>query len=244
MSRPSAPITFQAPKHLSVSSIQSYERCPYQWKQKYVNHRRIDMPAPVVFGGIFARTMEALHLGRDAEVYLVKAFAEESERFRNKGLTLAPDVEYAMQLLHIYQKLPPYQGKPEQSFTLRLPPEFRVPVPLVGYLDLMTAGGVIEMKTSRARWTQQRADTEYQAALYAHAFRMMHDREPSEVRYLVFNTNWPDLLELVTHPGRAELERFGKAAGEMWKHVMAQDFERRCGDCEFCLMDFPREVAA
>ena len=49
-------------------------------------------------------------------------------------------------------------------------------------MDLSTPGGVIEMKTSRANWTQARADNEYQAACYDWAYEVLEGRKPGEVR--------------------------------------------------------------
>lgn len=233
------------PRHLSVSSIQSYERCPHGWAQKYLKKRRVPFVAPPpVFGGAFAKAMEQLHLGRDAEVFFVKLHASESERLRKYGETLAPDAEYGLSLIRLYRELPPFVGQPERSFTLPLPERFRCPLPINGFMDLMTKGGVIEMKTSRVKWTQARADDEYQAACYAWAFEQLERRKPSEVRYLVFNTMWPSLTQIVTNPTDEKFERFGRAAGEMYRHIKERDFERHCGRCEYCKIDFPREEVA
>lgn len=233
------------PRHLSVSSVQQYERCPYAWQQRYLKRRKVDMPAPVLFGGVMAHALEALHLGRDAEVAFVKRHAAEAERLRAKGEMLTPDAEYGLGLLRLYRDLPAYQGQPEWPFSIKLPVEFRCPVPIVGFADLKTAGGIVEFKTSRARWTQERADSEYQAAMYAEAFRRDTGREPNEVRYVVMNTMWSGIKEIVTHPGREHFERFARAAGAVWRHISARDFDRRCGNCEFCRADLPEaEVAA
>jgi hypothetical protein len=226
------------PKHLSVSSIQQYEKCPYAWQQKYLKKRRIPFIAPPpVFGSIFAKSMEQLHLGRDAEVSFVKMHASESERLRKHGVILEHDAEYGLSLSRLYQELPPFEGQPERSFTLMLPERFRCPLPIQGFMDLSTMGGVIEMKTSRANWTQARADDEYQAACYDWAWEELEHRDCGEVRYLVFGTMWPSLKQIVTHPTPDKFERFGKAAGDAYRHIVAKDFARFCGRCDFCLAD-------
>lgn len=232
------------PRHLSVSSIQFFERCSYAWQQKYLKHRRMPFLAPPpVFGSIFAKSMEQLHLGRDAEVFFIKQHAAESERLRGHGVVLAPDADYGLQLIRLYRELPPFEGAPERSFTLKLPEQFRCPLPIQGFMDLSTKGGVIEMKTSRAAWTQHRADNEYQAACYDWAWEELEQRECGEVRYLIFNTMWPSLRQIEVHPTREAFERFGRAAGTVYRKAVAGDFSQRCGTCEYCTADAEREAA-
>ena len=49
------------PRHLSVSSVELYARCPAQWKRRYVD-RVIDPPnRAMAWGTAFHKALEAVH---------------------------------------------------------------------------------------------------------------------------------------------------------------------------------------
>lgn len=213
------------PKHLSVSSVQLFARCPLAWKRRYV--QRIAEPASpaMSFGKAFALAMEAHHRGQDADVAFVRAHAET----RNAN----PGAEHGLRLLETYRERYSLSGEPEQKFSLYLPDSERVPVPILGYMDLECDAEVVEFKTSRNPWTQARADAEYQSAVYGWAFQRRHRKRPDGVRYLIFSTRTVDVQEIMTRPTGNDLRLFELSAGVAWKSIKAGAFDG-CGKCEIC----------
>ncbi len=214
------------PKHLSVSSVALYARCPAQWRSRYVD-KTAELPTPAMtFGAAMARALEALHREQDADLVWVRAHAAVRPN-------ITPGVEHGLRLLNRYRELGPFRGRPEQKFRLHLPNRQLVPVPILGFMDLMTDDEVIEFKTSRATWTQQRVDTEHQAAVYAWAFQQLTKRRPSCVRYVVMSTVRDTLTVLETRPTGDDLWLFEQQAAATWNGIVAGAFDG-CGKCRLC----------
>jgi len=212
------------PAHLSVSSIQTYARCPAQWHRRYVLKIQDPPTAPMAFGKAFATALEALHKHQDAEAAWVQAHAAALPGIH-------PSAEFGLTLLRLYRERGVIAGVPEQRFRLKLPD--RSLPPLLGFMDLMTPRGVVEVKTSAARWDQTRCDAELQAAAYAWAFGELNKRPAEHVRYLVFSTRTPSLTEILTYPGANELRLFELAAIAAWDGITGGRFDG-CGRCALC----------
>lgn len=213
------------PKHLSVSSVQAYARCPLAWKRQYIDKVKAAPTPPMSFGLAFARAMEAHHQGRDADT----VFAREHAKTQNAR----PGAEHGLRLLDLYRERFNFDGTPEQKFSLYLPERRQVPVPILGFIDLERDDEVVEFKTSKAPWTQAKADAEYQSAVYGWAFHQRRRRRPECVRYLVFSTTTVDVQEILTHPTGTDLRLFELAAIVTWKGIANGLFEG-CGKCEVC----------
>lgn len=213
------------PRHLSVSSVQLFARCPLAWHRRYLLGIS-DPPTPAMsFGRAFALAMEAHHRGQDADTAFVRAHAEAKNAH--------PGAEHGLKLLDLYRDNFDFRGEPEVKFLLYLPDRKQVPVPIMGYMDLEREDEVIEFKTSRNPWTQARADAEYQSAVYGWAYQRRHRKRVQSVRYLVFSTRTEDVQEIVTHPTGSDLRLFELAAAVTWKQASAGEFSG-CGKCEVC----------
>jgi len=213
------------PDHLSVSSIQLYRRCPAQWKRRYIDGI-VDPPSPAMaFGKVFALALEAHHLGADGDVVITRTHAAS----RNAR----PGADYGLHLLKLYRDRFDLDGKPERPFTLFLMDRQRVPVPIHGVMDLERSDEVIEIKTARNPWSQERADSEYQAATYSWAFEQLHGRPPRQVRYLIFSTRSVSVQEIITHPTASDFRQFELAAVAVWQGIVRGDFDG-CGRCSLC----------
>jgi hypothetical protein len=213
------------PRHLSVASVQRYARCPLDWKRWYVDKVRVPPPSELLFGRAFAQALEAHHRGDDGDVAWVRAHAEVGNA--------RPGAEYGLQLLALYRDRYQLVGRPEASFSLYLPDRDAVPVPILGVIDLLCEDEVVEFKTSKATWTQQRVDAEYQAAVYGWAFRRLKKRRADRVRYIVFSTKEPAIAEFETHPDGMDLRLFEIAAAATWAGIVAERFDG-CGKCQMC----------
>lgn len=213
------------PKHLSVSAVQAYARCPLAWKQQYIEGFKQPATPPMSFGLAFAKAMEAHHRGQDAETTFARAHAITGNA--------SPGAEHGLHLLSLYRERYNLDGRPEQRFSLYLPDRQQVPVPILGFMDLERDDEVVEFKTSRNPWTQARADAEYQSAVYGWAFRQRHQRRFQRVRYLIFSTRTVDVQEIETQPTGSDLRLFELAAIVTWKGIVGGSFNG-CGKCQVC----------
>jgi hypothetical protein len=221
------------PRHLSVSSVQVYARCPLAWQRRYVE-KVVEPPTPPMsFGKAFALSIEAHHRGQDADTAFARAHAEVGNA--------QPGAEHGLRLLDLYRERFKFSGEPEQRFSLYLPDRIQVPVPVLGFMDLECEREVVEYKTSRNPWTQSKADAEFQSAVYGWAFHQRHRRRAECVRYLVFSTRTIDVQEIVTYPTGNDLRLFELAAIVTWKGIVNGSFDG-CGKCSVCRLPAEPEV--
>lgn len=213
------------PRHLSVSSVQLYARCPLAWRRRYVDRVAEPPSPPMSFGAAFAKALEALHTGLDADTVFARQHAATGNAY--------PGAEHGLRLLELYRERFNLDGKAEQKFSLYLPNRQQVPVPILGFMDLERDDEVVEFKTSRNPWTQAKADSEYQSAVYGWAFQQRHRRRPQHVRYIVFSTRTVDVQEILTHPTGTDLRLFELAAIVTWKGIKQRAFDG-CGRCDVC----------
>lgn len=213
------------PRHLSVSAVQSYARCPACWHRRYVERTPEPATPPMAFGKAFAEALEAHHRGGDAEAVFARAHAVTG--------VAHPGAEHGLRLLDLYRERYSLVGTPERKFELYLPDRVQVPVPILGFLDLETDREVVEFKTSRNPWSEARAASEYQAAVYAWAFQRANQRRPDGVRYLIFSTRSPDVQEILVHPSGSDVRLFELAAIATWRGIVGGKFEpdRACRTC-------------
>lgn len=221
------------PRHLSVSSVQLYARCPLAWRRRYVDGIAEPPSPPMSFGAAFAKAMEAQHRGEDADTVFVRAHAASGNAY--------PGAEHGLRLLDLYRERFNLTGEAEQKFSLYLPDRRQVPVPILGFMDLECADEVVEFKTSRNPWTQARADAEYQSAVYGWAFHQRHKRKPKHVRYLVFSTQAIAVQEIITQPSGGDLRLFELAAIVTWRGLKSRAFDG-CGKCQTCRPAAPEAV--
>lgn len=213
------------PQHLSVSSVQLYAKCPLAWKRRYFDKQPEPPSAPMSFGKAFAEALEAHHRGGDADVVFAKAHYATGNAY--------PGVEHGLELLELYRRQFDLDGVPEQRFLLPLTDRVRVPVPILGYMDLEREDEVVEFKTSKNPWTQDRADREFQSAVYGWAFSERHGRRPKRVRYIVFSTKTVAVQEISTHPNDEVLRAFELAAAVTWNGIVRESFSG-CRQCAVC----------
>lgn len=219
------------PRHLSVSSVELYARCPAAWRRRYV-HGVLDPPtAPLLFGRVFHQALEALHKGEDAEVAFLRAYCADVQPL---GLRGVPPLQHGLALLEAYRQRGVEVGEPEVKFQLPFPDASAGLPPLLGYIDLMAETSLWEFKTSSASWDQGRVDTSAQSAVYHWAFTRLRGRRPEAVRFLVFSTRTVSLQEFVTYPSGEEMRLFEVRAAAVWRGILAGQFPPQCKECEAC----------
>lgn len=229
-------MTFR-PRHLSVSSVQLFARCPAQWKARYVDKLAQPSTPPMLFGKAFHAALEAEHRGLDSERALIDAWNAGDAALAASGQAMHPGKAHALALLNRYRAagFGGPMGEPERKFLLPLPSRL-VPVPVMGFIDLPIPERrrFREFKTtSMTTWTPEKIALEHQLHVYGWAYQNLYRHRPEMAEYAIFGTTQPtlDVYEAVPSPDGFRL--FEKAAEAVWKAIVEQRFDG-CMACEFC----------
>lgn len=221
------------PRHLSVSSVELYARCPAQWKRRYID--RIDTPSTaMVWGSAFHKALEIGHGGGDVEVAWLSSWNAARDNLAARGLPIAPSKTHGLDLLAAFIARGLMIPCPaEVKFVLPFP-SGRIPVPLLGYVDAFPSDETREYKTTGGGWwSEQKAQMAHQTHVYGWVRqRTLHDRRP--MRYVIFNTRIPTLTEYVVEPSPDGFRLFEKTAEAAWDGISRGVYDG-CGMCkELC----------
>jgi hypothetical protein len=163
--------------HLSYSSIALYLSCPEAWRRKYIAGEPTYSSPALVFGSAMHNTVEK-HICSDEDLLSLwpgmwsKALEGQEviwgmdtpEQHFNEGVRILSDAQIQYNLAALK---PGRNGEDyliEQKVELRVP---GVPVPIVGYIDVITEDGVPgDFKTSSKSWSSDRAAGELQPLFY------------------------------------------------------------------------------
>lgn len=174
--------------HLSYSSISLYQACPRAWRYRYVDKVKTPTAPALVFGSAFHATIEnVLRANVAGETVDSTAIwmaewqrVQEQEIAWNGDLPEALAAEGARMIASptsrdLLASLAPLieDGAPviEKRIELRVP---GVPVPVLGFIDLITAEGVpCDFKTSARAWAADKAAKEEQPTYYLAALNQL-----------------------------------------------------------------------
>ncbi len=195
------------PKHLSASALSDYLTCPLRWYgSRVVKWPRPPASAPLA-GTAFHAAVELHHRDNDEdadpETELVqrwKAVKPVMAEERVLGKAVLVDLARSLQALDLYRERFPrqdYDGT-EEFFTATVP---EVPVPLIGYMDVVTSTNIIRdiKTTASSSWTQEKADADLQATIYCYAFHQMTGVIP-EFEFVVLYTGVQRPVSLTVIP--------------------------------------------
>lgn len=229
--------------HLSYSSISSYLMCPRAWRYHYIDKIETPRSAALVFGSAFHDTIESYLEDRSKRTLLdwwgVRWNAESLygeidwgndsiESLANQGTRILSDPEIAAAIDEI-DPLVNDDGQPviEQRVTLQVP---GIPIPIIGYIDLITSDGVpCDFKTSSRSWTQEQAEGETQPLFYLAAMNQC-GLVPAGARSLTFRhfvftkTKTPKLDVFETTRRLADLFWLFDMICEVWRGIEAEVF--------------------
>lgn len=164
--------------HLSYSSITTFLACGESWKRKYLLHDPTYVTPELAFGSAIHGAIER-HVGEGAQLLAVwneewrKATegkeimwgADTPEQHYNEGVRILGNEQVAYSLACL-KPLRDQVGQAaiERKIELKVP---GVPVPVIGYIDLIAEDGVPgDFKTSSKSWSQERAQNELQSLFY------------------------------------------------------------------------------
>ena len=234
--------------HLSYSSISSYLTCAAAWKFHYIDKIQTPTSPALIFGSAFHNTIEAW-LGGKADS-LTATWSEEWQRQTegqqidwgtdipegvfNKGIEMFTNEDILKELQNTFfthTEMPVIETKVELSIPA-------VPVPIIGYIDIITADRVPgDFKTSSRSWTPDKALEETQPLFYLAAMNQMgYQVDGWRFRHYVFvKTKTPkfQVFEHVHNPGQI-LWLFGMIQ-KVWKGIEAGVFPENpgCWKCNY-----------
>ena len=167
--------------HLSYSSISSYLYCAAAWRFHYLNKVETPTSPELVFGSAFHNTIEhfiagghqgslvdlwqenwAKQLEQNPEITWEK---DTPEGYCNQGIRMLSHPDIQQGILSIKGE------RIETKVELQVP---GVPVPVVGYIDIITEDGLpADFKTSKSAWTVDKALNETQPIFYLAALNQL-----------------------------------------------------------------------
>lgn len=228
------------PRHLSVSAVELYAKCPAQYRLRYVDRQPMPQTVPMAWGTAFHRALEAGHNGEDVEQAWLRSWNAMRDELAARGETFVPSKSHGLELIDEFTRRGLMRlGKSEVRFSLMLPGG-NVPVPILGFIDAVLPDEMREYKTSKGGWwTESKAQLAFQTAVYGWAHQRLYARRVP-MRYVIFGTRTPTVTEyLVTHSPDV-FRLFEHTAEMVWKGVTEERFIG-CGVCELCC---PSDVAA
>jgi hypothetical protein len=224
------------PRHLSVSAVQLYVRCPMQWRQRYVERVVTPDSRPQAWGKAFHKALEALHRGDDADLAWLSAW---------KSLGLGelqspppmPGKMHGLELLEAYRArgLDAARGEPERMFKLPFPSP-KIPVPLLGYIDLAVPAErhFRDFKTtSGSSWTAEKVALEDQLHVYGWAYQQLYRHRAERALWVIFSTVTPTVTVLEGVPSPDGFRLFERVAEKVWDGIVNGRFDG-CGSCVIC----------
>jgi len=232
---------------LSYSSVSAYLICGRYWKYRYLDKVSATVAPALVFGSAFHNTVEAYirnvaQSGQSAG--LVEIWEDEwpavleKEGDRIAWADGSPDALLAegtriLQALEVVQVVdavtplvdPDGRVHIEDFVKMEIP---GVPVPIVGYIDIIDSDGVPgDFKTASRRWSEKNALNELQPLFYLAALEQVGHRSNPEMRfrhYVFAKTDPAEAQVIETRRTRGELQFLFDLIREVWKGIAARVF--------------------
>jgi len=252
-------------RHHSFSAISTFaEICQLQYRFKYIDRLPQErVGAPLVFGSAVNAALvsidEDLAKGRppraDAAFEVLRSYLEKA--FGNRAIpvvstngdTLEDLSAKGRKMIDFY-----VENLPTDEVPLEIPRRFTVPIldkngealprPLVGELDRVVKTedgriGIVDWKTSSARWSGDRIAKDDQATAYLLAGEFVLEQKPAFFRYdLLLKTVKPAIERYYVERTEREMRRFVKKVSELDKAIQSgaflpNDRSFACPTCPF-----------
>lgn len=220
-------------EHLSFSGISKYMACPRSWKFKYIEQQPEKKSSALAFGSAFHDAIESYVIRTNPEQTIKEkwdaAWAKQAEKngfdddetpeaLYNDGLRMfsSPKVMYEINAIQAPQAI-------ELPVRLTVP---GVPVPVIGFIDIVTADGVIgDIKTSKSKWPEDKAKNSLQPLFYLAACQQMGIATPMNFRHYVFvKTKEPQVQVIETEYKPAQLLFLFSIIQNVWRGIDAGVF--------------------
>lgn len=237
-------------EHLSYSSISLYLDCPEAWRRKYIEKEPTYKTTALAFGSAFHGAVERLILDTQYDWTGIwgeefnKVFDDEvrfdlgdtRENHYNEGVRLLSHEDIKAAIQSIKPKSPEHI---EKKVELRVP---AVPVPVIGYIDVILDDGTpADFKTSARSWTQDQANNSLQTLFYIAALHQMGIEVNWRFKHFIFvKTKTPQVQNLEHSHKPVELFFLYKVIMRVWVGIYNEYFPLnpttwRCNEkyCDF-----------
>ncbi len=192
--------------HLSYSSVSTYLMCGRAWAFRYIEQIPTPTAPELVFGSAIHKAVEqhivtkqplldlwsecwATQCAGEAEIAWGASTPEE---FCNDGIRLLSNAKVQKALADI-AGMCAETPVTERRIEMHVP---GVPIPIIGYIDLMDRNGIPgDLKTSARSWTADRAQSELQSLFYLAALNQLGETVPSWTfrHYILVKTKTPQI---------------------------------------------------
>jgi hypothetical protein len=232
-------------EYLSYSSINLFLTCSEAWRRRYIAKEPQSSTPSLLFGSAIHNTIESSIANRHGDYagntslqtlwgeYWNLAVEKEPncewgadtpEQHYNEGIRLLANPE----LQQMVNRLTPLRDEAglfmERKIELRVP---GVPVPIIGYIDIVTNDGVPgDFKTSAQQWSQDKAKAELQPLFYLAALNQMGRTVPGLRfrHYVMTKTKQPKVQVIETqHTYDSILWLFGMIQ-QVWRSIENESF--------------------
>lgn len=192
--------------HLSYSSVSAYLSCGQSWYYRYVEKIPTPTAPELVFGSAVHNTVERyiqtkqplLDVWNECWAKQVESEqaiewgASTAEEFANDGVRLLGNAKVQEGIAAVAAACGDTPTV-ERRIEMYVP---GVPIPIIGYIDIMDGQGMpADLKTSARSWTADRAQSELQSLFYLAALNQLGETVPGWrfTHHILVKTKTPQL---------------------------------------------------
>jgi putative RecB family exonuclease len=224
-------------KHISVTQMKMYLRCPLQYKFRYIDLLKIPPVSALTLGKSIHSALEGnysqkIETKKDLPSEQVIDIFSDSWENNVKETTFEEDEkpgevkDDGVKLVSIYHKQvsPTIQPKlVEKEFNLAFE---NVDYTLKGYIDLIdTEDIIIDHKTTKRSMNQEDVSSDLQLSCYAMAYRFLFGGLEKELRFDVMVRNkTPKIQQITTTRTQEDINRFLKVLAYVSKAIKSGIF--------------------
>lgn len=184
--------------HLSATSISLFLRCPRQFQEVYIRgNRELGSSSAMVIGSAVHLALSRLLKGEPLGNYFDDALAAETAGVTWKDKESAARKIAEKMILNYYHKVARNLNvlATEQELLLEIP---GVDIPLLGYVDILTDRGVIDVKTTG--YVSRKPELQKSWKLQMNIYQIKHPL-PGEFHVLTRNSTNPVVVpDSTLHP--------------------------------------------
>lgn len=240
-------------EHLSYSSITAFLDCPENWRRKYIAKEPTMSNPALVFGSAFHGAVEELVQHPDLQPLSVwgaqweKANAgakvfwgeETPENIFNDGVRMFNSPTLLAEIAKIKPQIDRNGAKVERKVELHVP---GVPVPIIGYIDIILADGTpADFKTSARSWSDDKASESLQSLFYLAALTQAGVKINWKFQHIVFVKTKEPKVQVLEHSHKpSELFFLFGIISRVWDAIEKESFPMnptswKCGErfCDF-----------
>ena len=237
-------------KHISISQIRTYLRCPLEYRFRYIDGLYVPQSGAVALGKSIHRALEynfrqKIDSGHDLPLKDVVDVFNDTYDFLmedtelDKGENAEELRKEGMRLLSIYHSTVAPGIRPvivEEPFQIELDGLY---IPLAGIIDLVDESGVIvDHKTAKRAYTGDAIQRDLQLTTYAMAYRMLYGKEERAVRLdVMVRGREPRVQTLKGSRNERQIERHARlireVADAIEKGIFYPNESYYCGICRY-----------